>query len=62
MADNFPTIGEIERNLSQSIQAFYRHQLGCRTEKVNCHIIDQQVAIAIKNPITPVERLLNRAC
>ncbi len=59
MADNLPTLGEIERNLSQSIQAFYRNQLGCRTEKVSCHIIDKQVAIAVKNPITPVERLLN---
>ena len=59
MADTLPTLGEIERSLSQSIQAFYRNQLGCRTDKVSCHIIEQQVASAIKNPITPVERLLN---
>lgn len=37
----------------------YRNQLGCRTDKVSCHIIEQQIAIAIKNPMTPVERLLN---
>ena len=57
----FLTRGELERNLSQSIQAFYRNKLGCRTEKVSCHLIDEQVAIAIKNPITPVETLLSDA-
>ncbi|MEL6441003.1 MAG: Na-translocating system protein MpsC family protein [Cyanobacteria bacterium J06621_8] len=59
MTNSLPSVGEVERNLSQSIQAFYRHQLGCRTEKVSCHIIDMQIVIAIKNPITPVEKLLN---
>ena len=55
------TRGELERNLSQSIQAFYRAKLGCCTEKVSCHVINEQVAIAIKNPLTPVEALLNNA-
>ena len=55
------TRGELERNLSQSIQAFYRSKLGSRTEKVSCHLINEQVAIAIKNPLTPVETLLNGA-
>ena len=53
------TRGEMERSLSQSVQAFYRNQLGCRPEKVSCHILNEQVAIAIKNPITPLENLLN---
>ena len=59
MVDKTLTRGEMERNLSQSVQAFYRSQLGCSTEKVSCHIINEQVAIAIKNPITPLESLLN---
>ena len=59
MAKTTLTRGEMERNLSQSIQAFYRNQLGCRTEKINCHILNEQVAIAIKNPVTPIETLLN---
>ena len=59
MVQTLPTRGEMERNLSQSVQAFYRNQLGCRTDKVSCHILNNQVAIAIKNPITPVEKLLN---
>ena len=59
MVDTILTRGEMERNLSQSVQAFYRDRLGCRTDKVSCHIINEQVAIAIHNPITPVEVLLN---
>ncbi len=59
MVQTLPTRGEMERNLSQSVQAFYRNQLGCRTDKVSCHILNNQVAIAIENPITPVEKLLN---
>ncbi len=59
MVQTLPTRGEMERNLSQSVQAFYRNQLGCRTDKVSCHILNNQVAIAIENPITPIEKLLN---
>ncbi len=61
MVDTILTRGEMERNLSQSVQSFYRKQLGCRTDKVSCHIIDEKVAIAIHNPITPIERLLNNS-
>lgn len=58
MAENIPTIGEMERGISQSIQAFYRNKLGCRVEKVDCHIVNKQVSTTIQNPITPVEKLL----
>ena len=61
MVNNILTRGEMERSLSQSIQAFYRQQLGCNTEKVSCHILNEQVAIAIKNPITPLENLLSNS-
>lgn len=61
MTETTFTRGELERNLSQSIQAFYRTKLGCCTEKVSCHLINEQVAIAIKNPLTPVEALLSNS-
>jgi len=61
MVDTILTRGEMERNLSQSVQTFYRNQLGCQTDKVSCHIIKEQVAIAIHNPITPIERLLDNS-
>ena len=54
------TRGEMERSLSQYIQAFYRNQLGCKTRKVSCHILQNKVAIAIENSLTPVEKLLDK--
>lgn len=54
-----PTRGEIERDLSQYIQAFYRNQMGCQTRKVSCHIVKNQLAVGIENSLTPVEILLN---
>ena len=58
MTQTLLTRGEMERSLSQSVQAFYRHRLGCRIKKVSCHIIDNKLAIAIENSITPLEKLL----
>jgi uncharacterized protein YbcI len=59
MEQTFPTRGEIERSLSQYIQAFYRERLGCKTDRVSCYILKNQVTIAIENSITPVETLLS---
>ena len=59
MKQTLPTRGEIERNLSQYIQSFYRNQLGCQTRKVSCHIVKNQLAVAVENSLTPVERLLD---
>ena len=61
MKQTLQTRGEMERSLSQYIQALYRNQLGCRTGKISYRIIDNKVAIAIENPITPVERLLDKS-
>ena len=61
MKHTIPTRGEIERDLSQCIQSFYRHQLGCQTRKVSCHIVKNQLAVAVENSLTPVERLLNES-
>jgi len=58
MVHSIPTRGEMERNLSQSVQAFYRNQLGCQTKKVSCHILEDRITIAIMNPITAIEKLL----
>ncbi len=61
MEQTLPTRGEIERSLSQYVQSFYRNQLGCRTEKVSCYIFGRQVAIAVENSVTPVERLFDNS-
>lgn len=59
MEQTILTRGEMERSLSQYVQAFYRERLGCKTRKVSCHILNNKLAIAVENSVTPLEKLLN---
>ena len=52
------TRGQIERTLSQSIQALYRNQLGHQPGKVTCQLFDEKLAIVIENSVTQPEKLL----
>lgn len=58
MINPTPTRGQLERTLSQRIQALYRDQLGHNPGKVDCQIFDEKLAIIIDNAITPPEQLL----
>jgi uncharacterized protein YbcI len=53
-----PTRGQLERLLSQRLQALYRDQLGHQPGKVTCQIFDEKVAIILEDSITPPEQLL----
>jgi uncharacterized protein YbcI len=53
-----PTRGQLERTLSQRIQAFYREQLEHQPGKICCCISDQQVTVIIEDSITQPEQLL----
>ena len=53
-----PTKGQLERSLSQRIQALYRNQLGHRLSEVICQIFDQKIMIVLENSITQPEQLL----
>jgi uncharacterized protein YbcI len=53
-----PTRGQIERTLSQKIQAVYREHLGHCPSKVTCQLFDEKVAIVLENSITQPEQLL----
>lgn len=53
-----PTRGQLERSLSQQIQALYRDQLGHRPEQVICRLVDNQVMVVAEAAITPPEQLL----
>ncbi|WP_041780961.1 DUF2294 domain-containing protein [Allocoleopsis franciscana] len=53
-----PTRGQLERLLSQRLQALYRDQLGHQPGKVTCQIFDEKVALVIEDSITPPEQLL----
>jgi uncharacterized protein YbcI len=58
MTTERPTKGQLERSLSQQIQAFYRNHLGHRLSEVVCQIFDHKIMIVLENSITQPEQLL----
>lgn len=58
MTNSLPTSGQLERTLSQRIQALYRNQVGHRLDRVICRIVDQKILIILENAVTPAEQLL----
>lgn len=55
---SIPTRGQLERTLSQRIQALYRQQLGHQPSKVICQLFDEKLAIVLEDSITQPEQLL----
>lgn len=53
-----PTRGQVERTLSQRIQALYRNQLGHQPSQVTCQIFEEKIAIVLENAVTQPEQLL----
>lgn len=53
-----PTRGQLERTLSQRVQAFYRAQLGHQPSRVQCYIADGKVIIVLEDSITKPEQVL----
>lgn len=60
MATNIPTRGQLERNLSQRLQAFYRKQLGHQPSKITCQLFDNKLAITIEDSVTMAEQILTK--
>lgn len=60
MTTTIPTRGQLERSLSQRLQALYRQQFGHQPSKVTCQIFNQTVAIVAEESITPTEQLLSQ--
>ncbi|MEC4893944.1 MAG: DUF2294 domain-containing protein [Oscillatoria sp. PMC 1051.18] len=52
------TRGQLERKLSQQIQALYRERLGHQPSKVTCQLFDEKLAIVIEDSITTPETVL----
>jgi uncharacterized protein YbcI len=52
------TRGQLERSLSQSIQALYRSKLGHQPSKVTCRLLDQKLVIILEDSITQPEQVL----
>lgn len=53
-----PTLGQLERTLSQRIQALYRNELGHQPSKISCSIASEKIMIVLEDSITPPEQLL----
>ena len=52
------TVGQLERELSQRLQALYRDQLGHRPSKATCQVFDSKLAIVLEESVTQPELLL----
>ncbi|HIK32201.1 MAG TPA: DUF2294 domain-containing protein [Oscillatoriales cyanobacterium M59_W2019_021] len=52
------TRGQVERTISQRIQALYRERLGHQPSKVTCELFEDKLTIVLENSITPAEQLL----
>ena len=53
-----PTRGQLEREISQTIQGLYRSKFGHLPSKVVCHLFTDRVAIVAENTTTTIEQFL----
>ncbi len=58
---SYPTIGQLERDISQKVRALYRNQFGHQPSKVDCHLLGNKLVISLEDVITPIEKLLVEA-
>ena len=58
MTKELYTRGQLERELSQKIQAVYRSHLGHQPSKVTCQLFGTKLAIIIEDSITSAEQIL----
>ena len=58
MDRQLPTLGQLERNLSQSIQKLYRQELEHSPQKVTCKLFKNNLSIVIEDALTAVEATL----
>lgn len=54
------TVGQLERELSQRLQAFYRENLGKQPSRVTCQLFNSTIAIVLEDVVTSPEQLLEK--
>jgi uncharacterized protein YbcI len=54
------TRGQVERTISQRIQALYRDRIGHQPSQVTCELFEDKLTIVLEDSITPAEQLLLR--
>jgi uncharacterized protein YbcI len=52
------TVGQLEREISQKIQALYKKNLGHQPGKVTCQLFDAKLAVILEDSITQPEQIL----
>ncbi|MBW4492922.1 MAG: DUF2294 domain-containing protein [Oscillatoria princeps RMCB-10] len=55
---SLPTRGQLERTISQRIQALYRTEIGHQPSKIDCRLVEEKVTVVLENSITKAELLL----
>ncbi len=58
MTNPEPTRGQIERQLTQSIQGFFRDRTGQRPTRAVCQLYDSGLTLVLENTVSPIERTL----
>lgn len=58
MENTIPTVGQVEREISQKLQALYKKHLGHQPSKVTCQLFGARLAVVLENSVTPPEQLL----
>jgi uncharacterized protein YbcI len=58
MTNPEPTRGQVERQLTQSIQGFFRDRTGQRPTRAVCQIYDSGLTLVLENTVSPIERTL----
>ena len=56
--NSYPTVGQLERTISQQVRSLYRNQFGHQPSKVDCHLLGNKIVISVEDVITPIEKLL----
>ena len=52
------TVGQIERELSQKVQALYKKHLGHQPSKVSAQLFSKKLVVVLEDSVTQPERLL----
>ncbi len=53
-----PTCAQVERTITQQLQAFFREHIGQRPSKVVCQILNDGVVVILHDTLAPAERTL----
>ncbi|MBH8562993.1 DUF2294 domain-containing protein [Nostoc sp. CENA67] len=53
-----PTIGQLEREITQRLSSLYNEILGQRPNQIICHFFDTELVISLENSVTQTERIL----